>query len=50
LVHWGVNRHTVDKSRGLSVIIPKKKKKKVITKDSSSFSYVERNKDCPFKA
>jgi hypothetical protein len=22
LVHWGVNRHTVDKSRGLSVIIP----------------------------
>jgi len=23
LVHWGVNRHTVDKSGGLSVIIPK---------------------------
>jgi len=22
LVHWGVNRHTVDKSGGLSVIIP----------------------------
>jgi hypothetical protein len=22
LVHWGVNRHTVDKSWGLSVIIP----------------------------
>jgi hypothetical protein len=22
LVHWGVNRHTVDKSEGLSVIIP----------------------------
>jgi len=22
LVHWGVNRHIVDKSGGLSVIIP----------------------------
>jgi hypothetical protein len=22
LVHWGVNRHTVDKLGGLSVIIP----------------------------
>jgi hypothetical protein len=25
LVHWGGNRHIMDKSGGLSIIIPKKK-------------------------